>query len=228
MCTALINCIALPPVCCCCYTFPRYYEHLVQYCYALRSKHSLVPATGVVSTFHCTQDFHIHFAVWSQCLSTVIQVVHDFCFGCKRCTLPSRLSHLVQLTLNLFAVVSTTIVLQYISKVLTNVHPIYSYVHVYVVHTGPCQLLAPEIMKVAEALGDKCRVFKIDADKEEAIASSLHVYGLPTLLYLKDGEIVFRTEGAMQAQTILEVVDAKLLGKGEPADASDGLFIDTK
>jgi thioredoxin 1 len=83
-------------------------------------------------------------------------------------------------------------------------------------------------MKVAEALGDKCRVFKIDADKEEAIASSLHVYGLPTLLYLKDGEIVFRTEGAMQAQTILEVVDAKLLGKGEPADASDGLFIDTK
>jgi hypothetical protein len=56
---------------------------------------------------------------------------------------------------------------------------------------------------------------------------NLQVYGLPTLLYLKDGEIVFRTEGAMQAKTILEVVDAKLLGKGEPEDPSNALFIDT-
>jgi hypothetical protein len=33
----------------------------------------------------------------------------------------------------------------------------------------------------------------------------VQVYGLPTLLYLRGGEIVYRTEGALPAEAIMQV-----------------------
>ncbi|KAG5187117.1 thioredoxin-related protein [Tribonema minus] len=98
---------------------------------------------------------------------------------------------------------------------------------IFAVWCGPCVMLAPELEKAAEELGGQVRVLKIDSDKEDAITSALRVYGLPTLLYIKDGQIVYRTEGAMPAEAIVEVASVKLLGAPEPDDPSDGLFIET-
>lgn len=53
------------------------------------------------------------------------------------------------------------------------------------------------------------------------------VYGLPTLLFLKDGQVMHRTEGAMPAEEILTLADVHLFGGQPERDPADDLFIDT-
>ena len=52
---------------------------------------------------------------------------------------------------------------------------------VFAVWCGPCQLMGPQLELVAEKLGDKVRILKIDADDEPVVASTLRVQGLPTV-----------------------------------------------
>ena len=63
-------------------------------------------------------------------------------------------------------------------------------VDVFAVWCGPCQLMAPELDKVAEKFGDKLRVLKIDADDEDEVASSLQIRGLPTVRSLTTNPIL--------------------------------------
>lgn len=46
-------------------------------------------------------------------------------------------------------------------------------VDVFAVWCGPCQMMAPEMEKVAQKLEGRCRVLKVDSDVESDIASTL-------------------------------------------------------
>ncbi|CAM9219338.1 unnamed protein product [Discosporangium mesarthrocarpum] len=96
---------------------------------------------------------------------------------------------------------------------------------VHAVWCGPCLLLKPELEQAAEKLEGRCRVLKLDSDEEQEMASKLKVYGLPTLLFMKDGEIKCKTEGAFPADKILELADEHLFGGPPAADPADDLFI---
>lgn len=54
------------------------------------------------------------------------------------------------------------------------------------------------------------------------------IYGLPTVIYLKDGKIQHRTEGFLPAEEMLQLADIHLFGKPPPevTDPADDLFID--
>ena len=73
---------------------------------------------------------------------------------------------------------------------------------VFAVWCGPCQLMAPQLELVAEKLGDKVRVLKIDADDEPVVASTLRVQGLPTVMFISDMSVVMRAEGALMADEL--------------------------
>ena len=78
---------------------------------------------------------------------------------------------------------------------------------------GPCLLLAQELEKVAEELGDRVRILKIDCDKNESISSALQIQGLPTLVFVgmdKD-KPALRTEGLLPAEAIVDIVQRELL-----------------
>ncbi|CAN0188797.1 unnamed protein product [Ascophyllum nodosum] len=93
---------------------------------------------------------------------------------------------------------------------------------VFATWCGPCLEMKPEINKVAQALDGKCRVLKMDADEEEAMTNTLKVHGLPTVLYMKDGQVKFRTEGAMPAQEVLRLADVHLFGAPSSEDLGSG------
>ena len=63
---------------------------------------------------------------------------------------------------------------------------------------------------VAEALGDKAKVVKIDIKKNETLAEALRVKGNPTFMIYKDGEMKWRQTGEQDANTLIGLVQQYL------------------
>ena len=78
---------------------------------------------------------------------------------------------------------------------------------------GPCVLMARELERVAEELGDSIKVVKIDCDKNENISSALQIQGLPTLIFVSmdPNKPALRTEGLLPAEAIIDIVQKELL-----------------
>jgi thioredoxin 1 len=70
----------------------------------------------------------------------------------------------------------------------------------------PSVSMHPVIRDVAAALGDKAKVIKIDVDKNQELADALRIKGLPTLMIYKDGQMVWRQSGELDANTIIGLV----------------------
>ncbi len=63
---------------------------------------------------------------------------------------------------------------------------------------------------VAAALGDKAKVIKIDVDKNKELADALRIKGLPTLMIYKNGEMVWRQSGELDANTLIALVQENI------------------
>ena len=70
----------------------------------------------------------------------------------------------------------------------------------------PSILMHPVLRDVAAALGDRAKVIKIDVDKNQELADALRVKGVPTLMIYKDGQMVWRQSGELDANTIIGLV----------------------
>ena len=68
----------------------------------------------------------------------------------------------------------------------------------------------PVIRDVAAALGDRAKVIKIDVDKNQELADALRIKGLPTLMIYKEGQMVWRQSGELDANTIIGLVQEQL------------------
>ena len=64
----------------------------------------------------------------------------------------------------------------------------------------------PVIRDVAAALGDKAKVIKIDVEKNQELADALRIKGLPTLMIYKDGQMIWRQSGELDANSIINRV----------------------
>lgn len=67
---------------------------------------------------------------------------------------------------------------------------------------GPCRMMAPAFAEAAEGLSPHVRFLKVDTDAEQAVASSLGIRSIPTMILFKDGREVARQAGAMSAGQI--------------------------
>ncbi|HIP35644.1 MAG TPA: thioredoxin [Crocinitomix sp.] len=72
---------------------------------------------------------------------------------------------------------------------------------------GPCKMLSPIVARVAKQIGDEVRVVKIDVDKNQSIAATLGIRGVPTLVLYKNGELVWRQSGVIQERDLLMVIN---------------------
>lgn len=68
----------------------------------------------------------------------------------------------------------------------------------------------PVIRNVAAALGDKAKVIKIDVDKNQELAEALRIKTLPTLMIYKEGQMVWRQSGELDAVTIINLVEEQV------------------
>ena len=69
---------------------------------------------------------------------------------------------------------------------------------------GPCKQIGPALEQLAEELGDKITIAKVNIDDSPMTPSKLGVKGIPTLMLFKDGHMASMKVGAMPKGKIVE------------------------
>jgi len=75
---------------------------------------------------------------------------------------------------------------------------------------GPCRMIAPIVDELATEYGDKVVIGKCDVQENDDIAVKYGVRNIPTLLFLKNGELVDKQVGACSKDALKEKIE-KLL-----------------
>ena len=75
---------------------------------------------------------------------------------------------------------------------------------------GPCRMLSPILDQIEEEMPDQITVVKVNVDDADEIAAQYRIMSIPTLLFVKNGEIVDKTVGAMPKPALLEKIKANL------------------
>jgi thioredoxin 1 len=60
---------------------------------------------------------------------------------------------------------------------------------------APCRMIAPVVEALADELGDRLKVVKMDIDANPVTPGQLQVMSIPTLIIFKDGQAADRTIG---------------------------------
>lgn len=77
---------------------------------------------------------------------------------------------------------------------------------------GPCKMMAPILKEVAQKVGDKARIIKIDVDRNQAVAQKYQIVSVPTLIIFKNGQILHRQSGVIQAQQLVTLIEKYVTG----------------
>jgi thioredoxin 1 len=75
---------------------------------------------------------------------------------------------------------------------------------------GPCRMIAPVIEELAEEFDGKAKICKVNTDEEQDIAIKFGIRSIPTLIFLKDGEIVDQVIGAQSKQVLADKLNSIL------------------
>jgi len=67
---------------------------------------------------------------------------------------------------------------------------------------GPCRMLSPVVDEIAEE-NPQIKVGKINVDEEGDLAASFGVMSIPTLVVIKNGQVVNQSVGVIPKQKIL-------------------------
>ena len=70
---------------------------------------------------------------------------------------------------------------------------------------GPCRMVGPALEEIAEERPD-IKVGKINVDEEPELARRFGIMSIPTLMVIKDGEIVNQSRGARPKNKILDML----------------------
>ena len=75
---------------------------------------------------------------------------------------------------------------------------------------GPCRMIAPVIEELAADFDGKAAICKINTDEQQELASQFGVRSIPTILIMKDGEVVETMVGAASKQAFADKLNALL------------------
>ena len=70
---------------------------------------------------------------------------------------------------------------------------------------GPCRMVVPIVEEIARERAD-IRVGKINVDEQPELASRFGIMSIPTLMVIKDGQIVNQALGARSKSAILAML----------------------
>lgn len=71
---------------------------------------------------------------------------------------------------------------------------------------GPCRALAPKLEEVAQELGSKIKVVKVNVDENQTIPGNYGVRGIPAMILFKGGKEVGQLVGNHPKDAILKFV----------------------
>ncbi|MEI3605902.1 thioredoxin [Pseudogracilibacillus sp. SE30717A] len=72
---------------------------------------------------------------------------------------------------------------------------------------GPCKMIAPVLEELDGDMGDKVKIVKLNVDDNQETAGKYGVMSIPTLLLLKDGNVVDQVVGFQPKEALAELVN---------------------
>lgn len=75
---------------------------------------------------------------------------------------------------------------------------------------GPCRMVAPIVAELAGEYEGKAVIGKCDVDENADISAKFSIRNIPTLLFVKHGEVVDKLVGAVPKSKIVEKLEAYL------------------
>ena len=75
---------------------------------------------------------------------------------------------------------------------------------------GPCRMVGPHVDALATEYEGKAVVGKVNVDHNPSIAAKFGVKNIPTIVFLKNGEVVDKVVGAQPKETLAEKLDANI------------------
>ena len=73
---------------------------------------------------------------------------------------------------------------------------------------GPCRMQGPILDKVAEKVGAKAKIAKVNVDDASGIAARYGIASIPTLIIFKDGKPVQNFVGVRQEEELITAIEA--------------------
>ena len=75
---------------------------------------------------------------------------------------------------------------------------------------GPCRAIAPFVEEAAETYADKIVIGKVNIDENPQVTMKYAIKNIPTLIFIKNGEIVNKHVGALKKPDLMDKINAFL------------------
>ena len=75
---------------------------------------------------------------------------------------------------------------------------------------GPCRMIAPVIEELATDFEGKANICKVNTDEEQDLAVKYGIRSIPTILFMKNGEVVDQMVGASSKQAFADKINSLL------------------
>jgi thioredoxin 1 len=80
----------------------------------------------------------------------------------------------------------------------------------WAVWCGPCRMVGPLVEEIANEYDGKAVVGKVDVDNNPETAAKYGIRNIPTILFMKGGEIVDKQVGAVSKDVLAQKLDAMM------------------
>lgn len=88
--------------------------------------------------------------------------------------------------------------------VISGAHPVL--VDFFATWCQPCRMMHPVLEQVKAVLGDRLRIIKVDVDRHGQAAARYGVQAVPTLMLFCEGQVLWRSSGAMDKAALLSAL----------------------
>ena len=75
---------------------------------------------------------------------------------------------------------------------------------------GPCKMIAPILIEIAEEYGDRLKVAKLNIDENQATPPKYGIRGIPTLMLFKNGNIEATKVGQLSKAQLAAFIDSHI------------------
>jgi thioredoxin 1 len=76
---------------------------------------------------------------------------------------------------------------------------------------GPCRMVAPVLDELAAAYAGRIKIVKVNTDENGQVAADYGIVSIPTMHFVKDGELVSTVIGARPKPALVQEIETALL-----------------
>ena len=76
---------------------------------------------------------------------------------------------------------------------------------------GPCRMVAPVLDELAVTYAGRVKIVKVNTDDNRQVAADHGIVSIPTMHFVKDGELVSTIVGARPKPALVQEIEAALL-----------------